>query len=101
MLVLVTAGCGQVWLPSEKSVYRVACDAIQADPNQPAEVSLARIEQVKFFVNKGTARVDIPCQYQSANGQTANDTYVVWLRRVARTWTFDRLYRVVSLPESQ
>lgn len=93
LAVATAVWCGCSRLPAERTVYRVAVKAVEADAALPLGAELASIDQAELYVAKNAARVDIPVTFTD-NGRVTSDTYVVWIKRVARTWEFDYLYRL-------
>ena len=92
---LLAAGCGG--LPSERAVYRVARETVQADPGLPQGAKLYPRGEVDLYVLKNAARVDFHYDYADEDGRTRTGTYIVWLKRVARRWELDRYSRAPEL----
>ncbi|MDA0578660.1 MAG: hypothetical protein O3B24_11240 [Verrucomicrobia bacterium] len=88
LISLGAMGCSGRRLPSDRAIYREACKAITAEA---AAVELASIDACSLYVGKSAARIDVP--FKDGSG-----TYTVWLKRVARTWTVDKLYPADSPP---
>jgi len=96
LCLLVSTGCRP---PSERAVYRVACDAVRAQPGVPGNVSLARIGDAELYVGKNAAMVELPCEYVNLQGETVKTSYTVRVKRVARTWTLDRCFPTPAYDE--
>lgn len=94
--ILLGAGCARA--PSERACYRAARDAVRAAPDLPKGAVLAPLSETRIQVAKNAARVQLPYEYVTASGETATDSYVVWLRRIARRWELDRYYPAPKYP---
>jgi hypothetical protein len=86
-LVSVVAGCR---LPSERIHYRIACEAVRSQPGVPGDVKLPGIGDARIYVEKNAGQVVLDAEYAGERGENLKVPYVVWTRRVARTWTLER-----------
>ena len=82
-LVTTMAGCSGFRLPSERAVYKQACEAIEKHPEFPPTAKLYPIEKSSLYVGKNAARIDIP--YDVGEAARAASCHVL-LKRVARRW---------------
>ena len=89
---LLASGCGARWLPSERTVYTKACAAIRAQAGVDKPVALAPIENCAMYINKNAARIDVP----TTDGNPG--AYVVWFKRIARTWEVHKLFHSSNPP---
>jgi hypothetical protein len=89
-LVSVVAGCR---LPSERIHYRIACEAVRSQPGVPGDVKLPGIGDARIYVEKNAGQVVLDAEYAGERGENLKVPYVVWTRRVARTWTLERCSR--------
>ena len=97
LLVLAAMG-GGCRMPSERAVYKAARDAVKADPRLPPSAILHSIDDVEMGIGKNAARVDLAYDFIGPAGQRVTDSYVVWLKRLARTWVVDRLEPAPKYP---
>lgn len=88
--LLVTAGCSERWMPSERAVYREACRAIRALPEVPENATFSSIALSRIYVGKSAARADIDVAYSDPSGETVDITYTVTIDRIARSWVATR-----------
>jgi hypothetical protein len=98
-VVLLTSGCGQFWMPSEKIVYERACEAIERSPEYPIGTKLHSIDKTRMYIGKSAGRIDIPCDLAGADGELKSPTYVVQMKRVARTWIVETIHPPRTNPE--
>ena len=84
LIVMMFAGCA-VHTPEEKAGYKLACKALAADKNMPDNVKPLPIDDAGLFIAKNAGYVEL--KYKDGNGKTG--TYVVKLKRIARTWTVE------------
>lgn len=95
ILIFVTiflAGCSGCKLPSERTIYKIACEAVRADPRFPSNGVLQPMEKAEFFVGKNAARVDLPYDFVNESSRTVTDSYTVWLKNMAHSWQVDRCF---------
>ena len=97
-LAVLVVMCGGCRFPSERAVYKVAREAVSADPDLPSGARLYPIGKAKLNVAKNAARCELPYEYVNAAGETVTDSYVVWAKRIARRWELDRYYRTPTYP---
>lgn len=88
LLCLFLAGC-TAW-PSERDMYRAACDAMANDSAIPESAEPRSIRQTRFYAGKNAAYVELPYDYVTESGRKDTGTYGCWVKRVARDWRFDR-----------
>ena len=81
LVTVVFVGC-DMKTPSEKTGYRLACEALQADESIPESVKILPIEDAGLYIAKNAGYVVL--HYE--NGTETNKKYVVRLKRIARTW---------------
>jgi len=84
-LVLTACGCS-----SERAVYRAARRALEADPAIPENAEPMSRQHARLYVAKNAAYAEIPYTYVDDSGREYTATYGAWIKRVARTWVFDR-----------
>jgi hypothetical protein len=82
-LLTVLTGCSGFWLPSERTVYSQACNAIMANSSFPSGSELYPIEKCSMYIGKNAARIDIP--FKAGVSGTESSCHVL-LKRVARRW---------------
>lgn len=85
VLALLVMGCGMK-TPSERAGYRIACEALQADPAVPENAIPAPISEAQLHIGKNAGRVVLPYEIPGDAGDHAMGQYTVQLSRVARTW---------------
>ena len=88
-LLVVCSGCG---MPSERSVYDVACNALEKDTRVPATAKPHRRGKSSLWIAKNAACVEIPYDYTAPSGEKATGHYTVWCKRIARRWELDRAF---------
>ncbi|MBN1557375.1 MAG: hypothetical protein JW951_04440 [Lentisphaerae bacterium] len=88
--VLASGGCR--WA-DRRAVYRVAAETVRAAVNRPDAVEVAGPGEAAFFINKNAACVELPYTSVAADGRRVEGVYVVWCKRIARRWEFDRAFR--------
>ena len=98
-LVSISSGCGRLWMPSEKIVYERACEAIERSSDFPIGTKLHSIDKARIYIGKSAGRIDIPCDLASVAGVSENPTYVVLMKRVARTWVVETIHPPGKYPE--
>jgi hypothetical protein len=83
-VLVLAAGCRP---PSERTAYRLACEALAEHKDVPPDAEPAGIDDAKFFIAKNAGHVVLPYR-APASGLSGRLT--VRLKRVARTWTVER-----------
>ncbi len=83
-VAIMFAGCN-MHTPSDRTGYRLACEALQADESVPASVKVLPIDDAGLYINKNAGYVVL----HYVDGSSTNEQYVVKLKRVARTWMVD------------
>jgi hypothetical protein len=89
-MVLMLAGCDGCQTPSQRFIYRLACDAMLESGDVPADARPLPLDEARIGIGKNAASVDVPYEY-AADGQKTVAWHTVWFRRVARTWTVSRM----------
>ena len=90
VMVVAVAGCGQI--PSNEAMYKLASAELEKwAANQGTTVQPAPFEEVNVSVGKNGGWVELPCTVTTASGKTQQEVKVVWLKRVARTWTVEKI----------
>jgi len=87
--VVLLCGCG--YMPSERAIYKQARKAIEQDANIPENAKPKSIRHAKFYIGKNAGRIDLHYEYTDADGNAQTGVYPVWVKRIARTWKFDRV----------
>jgi hypothetical protein len=95
LALCLASGCR---MPSERVVYRVAVDAVRAQPEFNDALRPASLRKAGIFVNKNAACVELPVLHREAGHVAA--VYVIWCKRVARRWELDRIAPKPSYSES-
>lgn len=93
LAALCVVGCGPALFPSERTCYKIACEALRSDPDIPGDARPLSIRHAQLHVLKNAARVDLPYEATGPDGTVQTDTYIVWLKRIARRWVADRSFR--------
>ncbi len=86
--VLAAAGCS---MPTERSAYRVAAEAVRAHPSFPREAKVLPREAAELYVGKSAAQVLVAYEVRDAGGRKKVDSYTVWLSRIGPVWQVDRV----------
>jgi hypothetical protein len=82
-------------------MYRLACEGIASDETLPRKVKLHDMGDCRISIGKNAGWVELRYNYVNTAGQTVPGARVVWLKRVARTWTVDRITPVPKPSESE
>ena len=82
-IALLFAGCN-IQTPSERTGYRLACDALRADETISKSAKILPISDAELYIAKNAGYVVVHYQDGAKQGK-----YVVHLKRVARTWMVD------------
>ena len=98
-LVFATSGCGRFWMPSETTIYELACDAIEESTGFLIGTRLHSIDKTSMYIGKSAGWIDIPCDLSSTMAAPPNPKYVVLMKRVARTWVVETIYPPGAKPE--
>lgn len=86
---ILVAGCGMK-TPSERTAYRIACEALNSDKTAPVDAEPKPIEEAGLYIAKNLGCVKLTYEYADASGRKTLGNYTVWLRRVARSWMLER-----------
>lgn len=81
LVAVVFMGCNML-TPSEKTGYRLACEAFRADESMPKSAELLPIADAELHIAKNAGYAIV--YYK--DGANDKKKYVVKLKRVARTW---------------
>lgn len=84
----VTAGC----LSTDRTIYDVACKAVKADAKFPTNGVISPMDKCGFYVARNAACVEVYYEFVNASGATESDSYIVWVKRIARRWELDRCF---------
>ena len=88
-VAVLVAGCGMK-TPSERTAYRIACQALKSDKTAPVDAEPKPIGEAELYIAKNLGCVRLTYEYADASGLKTLGNYTVWLRRVARTWMLER-----------
>jgi hypothetical protein len=99
VLTFAASGCGRFWMPSEKTVYDRACEAIEQSSGYLIGTKLHSMDRTSMYIGKSAGRIDIPCDLGGGAQNIQNPKYVVFMKRVARTWVVEKVYPPGSSPE--
>jgi hypothetical protein len=99
LIVLLAAmclavGCEGPHLPSDRTVFDIAVQAAGTQALLPPGATVLPMEESVFSIGKNAGRIDLA--YETADGRKAG--YSICLKRVARTWTFERAYPTPTYP---
>lgn len=81
-------GCDGSKIPSQRAVFDIATRAAAEKKLIPDGAEALPMDESVFSIGKNAARVDLA--YRASDGRIV--FHSVCLRRVARTWTFERAY---------
>ena len=84
--VLLVLGLGACAQPSHRELFALAADAVRADERFPENAKVTRRDNSQIYIAKNAGTVQVPYE---VDGKPAS--YTVWLKRVALTWTVDRV----------
>ena len=84
------AGCDAIRYPSESTVYKPAYEAVKAAKDLPAGAVVDPKKNAKLYIAKNAGGAEIEYEFTDASGQKVTDTYIVYLKRVNRTWVAER-----------
>jgi hypothetical protein len=88
VLAVMACGCDGSKIPSQRTVFDLARKAAEENALIPAGAEVLPIDKSIFSIGKNAARVDLA--YRAGDGRIAHHS--ICLKRVARTWTFERAY---------
>lgn len=82
-------------------MYRIACRAAKERCDLPDSARFRPVRETTFSIAKNAARIDLVYDYKDNAGRPATGRHSIWLKRVARTWTFHRAYPTPQYPPPQ
>ena len=84
-VMLLASGCGQI--PSGRAIHKLARKAVEAQGDFPDGAHVSSAKDSVMSVGKNAARVDLFVELSDGS----RDERTVWFKRVARTWTIERI----------
>jgi len=88
LAAVLICGCDGSKLPTQRTIFEISTRAAGEKTLLPAGSEVLPMEKSVFSIGKNAGRVDLA--YRTGDGRIA--FHSICLRRVARTWTFDRAY---------
>jgi hypothetical protein len=93
LLALLVTGCAE----GERAVRKKAVAEVENHPELPEGATIDRSE-VTIHLGQSAAYADVPYEYTDESGRTVDESYTVWMKRIAVRWEIDTIRKTEKYP---